>query len=195
MRLFVAVELPKKARHAIVALEKKLAPVVSAGGTGLRWSRPDQMHLTLAFIGHVDAARAGIITAACAAPFDGTAFDVVFGGLGVFPPGGAPRVLWLGVSRGADALIRLQRVAAERLAAAGVELEARPYSPHITLARWKFSRAADAHRVRDLKPEPRAIPASVHVVTLFESRQSAVGSVYTPLTSSSLAPAHGHPLQ
>ena len=195
MRLFVAIELAEDVRSTITAVQTELAPVLSAGGGTLRWSRPDQMHVTLAFIGHVETPRAEAIAGVCRERIDMKPFSVAFGGIGVFPPRGAPRVLWLGMVRGAEPLIRLQSLVAERLGAIDVALEGRPFHPHITLARWRVSRPSDARRVHDFEQDGREIPASVSAVTLFESRQSAAGAFYTPVISSALAGAREHPLQ
>lgn len=194
MRLFVAVELSEDAKQAIVAAQKRLGRTIDTG-PGLRWSRPDQMHVTLAFIGEVDASRASSIVDAGAPPIAMRPFDVAFAGLGVFPPRGAPRVLWLGASAGAEHLVRLQRIVADRLLSAAVELDDRPFHPHVTLGRWKQSRPSDAGRVLQAGRKDMTAGTTVADVTLFQSRTSPDGAVYTPLCKTALAGPLEQPLQ
>jgi 2'-5' RNA ligase len=167
MRLFAALEIAPDAREAIVALQRRLAPAVGGPDAALKWNRPDQMHLTLVFIGSVDPVAAAAIIGACQAPIASKPFELAFAGIGVFPPRGAPRVLWLGVGAGADDVRRVQVEVAGRLAAAGVPLEARPFHPHVTLARWKASRGADARRVAAVRVGGASIRTISEAVTLF----------------------------
>jgi 2'-5' RNA ligase len=189
-RLFAAIELEEPARHEVASLQKRLAAQVSGPDAMLRWSRLDQMHLTLVFIGPVDPQRAATIVAAGEPPIAVAPFGLSLAGIGVFPPRGAPRVLWLGVEEGAESVIRLQHIVAGRLAAAGVELEARPFHPHVTLARWQESRGAEGRRVRGADAGRSAIRTMVDAVTLFESRPGPGGSIYTPIARTPLEAGH-----
>jgi RNA 2',3'-cyclic 3'-phosphodiesterase len=195
MRLFVAIELPETVKQAIVAIQKRIAPAAGGGAATMRWTRPEQMHLTLAFIGNVDQPRSTAVVHALSPPIDAAPFAIALEGLGVFPARGAPRILWLGVTDGARDLIRVQRHVAGRLATAGVTLEARPYHPHVTLARWKSSPPADAQAIDGVQSAGGPIRAGVDRVTLFESRQSPAGSVYTPVAATRLTGADSQNLQ
>ena len=81
-RLFVAIEAPDDVRHRLAALCK--------GVTGARWVKPEQIHLTLRFVGHVDEAEAARIEAGLARLRTST-FTMEASGLGTFPPRRAPR--------------------------------------------------------------------------------------------------------
>src|SRR5262249_60404254 len=105
-----------------------------------KWVRREQMRLTLVFLGGVPEARAAVVVDAIGAAIAQPPFDLTFAGLGVFPPRGAPNVLWIGAGSGADASIALQRELADRVERVGIALERRPFHPHLTLARWKTSR-------------------------------------------------------
>jgi 2'-5' RNA ligase len=148
--------------------------------------RPEQMHLTLAFLGEVENGRGVSVVEAMRADLDALAFAIVFAGLGVFPPHGAPRVLWLGVRAGHDAAIVVQRQVADRLAQAGIAFERRAYHPHLTLARWRT--AAPADRRRALAADRGADIARVNVtaVTLYQSHLSSSGPSYTALAQAAL---------
>src|SRR3954451_21826873 len=95
------------------------------------------MHLTLAFIGDTTEDRAAAIGAAIRGDVPAAPFEMTFGGLGVFPPRGAPKVLWLGVVAGESPAVQLHAVVVTRLAAVGVVPERRCFRPHLTPARWR----------------------------------------------------------
>src|SRR2546426_7761098 len=64
---------------------------------GLKWVKPEHSHLTLVFLGDVEDARVASVVEAVGRDLDISPFDIVFQGIGAFPPRGAPRVLWVGV--------------------------------------------------------------------------------------------------
>src|SRR5262249_48823100 len=140
MRLFVAIELDEAAREAVAEEQRRLARAVA--GHGIRWLRADQIHVTLAFLGEGDAAMAEGVVAAMGRPLPSTSFTMICAGLGVFPPRGAPSVLWLGIRGGRDQVTSVQRLTAERLGALGFPAEARAYHPHLTIARYRERRGS-----------------------------------------------------
>src|ERR1700674_4962536 len=117
MRLFAAVELTDDARAAIVSERQKIATALGAVARSLRFVRAGHMHLTLVFIGEIAEARGGHIVEVMRSDIAQAPFQVVFGGVGTFPRDAAPRVLWLGVVRGAPELVELAALVARRLAA------------------------------------------------------------------------------
>jgi len=147
MRLFVGVAIAghvrREAERVMTALRERLH------GVDARWVPPENLHLTIRFIGHVPDDRGAALLAALEQPLDVEPFDVEFGGCGKFPPRGAPRVLWIGLRRGLPPLSALNDEFNRRVAPFGYEAEARPFSAHLTLARLKdapagasFSRAS-----------------------------------------------------
>ncbi len=187
MRLFVALDLDEAARDAVVRLSKRIARRFDRGD--LRWSNPDQLHLTLAFIGEASDPIAAAIQDAMGPPIDMPAYSLVLGGLGVFPPRGAPRVLWIGSIRGGRETIDLQRVVADRLAGIGVELERRPFHAHLTLGRWRESGERDRRTVLELADTGEVAGTAVDHVTLYQSRLSPHGAAHTALVTTMLHPA------
>lgn len=111
------------------------------GARGVAWVSPENLHVTLKFLGHVDEARLepmrGALGGAAAA---GPPFDLAITGLGAFPTAARPRVLWAGVGRGAEALAALAAAVERALAALGVPPEDRPFSAHVTLGRVREPR-------------------------------------------------------
>ncbi|HXI32185.1 MAG TPA: RNA 2',3'-cyclic phosphodiesterase [Vicinamibacterales bacterium] len=186
MRLFIAADLPDTIRVALAAEHRRIGSALAESGSSLKWVKPEQAHLTLVFIGNVDDARVPAVVEAIRADIDAPPIDAVFEGAGVFPPRGAPRVLWIGVGAGAGELVDLQRVLASRIAALGLPLEDRAFHPHLTLARWRESRPAD--RDRALAAAPRGVVGRARIdgATLYQSRLSPAGPSYTALARATL---------
>src|SRR5262249_16826306 len=145
MRLFLAIDLDDVSRAAIAKEQARLRTACEAGSP-MRWVGPDQMHLTLVFIGQVDDERGARMGEAFARRVDRRAFDLMFGGIGVFPAPGAARALWVGTLEGHVELAALQRELAARAVQLGAVIEQRPFSPHLTIARWKSSKPSDRRR-------------------------------------------------
>jgi 2'-5' RNA ligase len=105
----------------------------------------------------------------------------------MFPAHGPPRVLWIGIGRGEQEMIAVQRELAGRVRRLGIELEDRAFHPHLTLARWRESRAVDRSRIA--QAVATSVIARVHVdhATLYRSRLSPSGSSYTPLARATLS--------
>jgi RNA 2',3'-cyclic 3'-phosphodiesterase len=188
MRLFVAVDLSRAAQDAMAAEQKRIAAALGREGAPLKWVRPDQAHLTLVFLGSVDAARVPPLVEAVGRDLDAAPFDMVIGGIGVFPSRGAPRAVWAGVAAGARELTGLHQALAARIVEQGVALEQRPFHPHLTLARWPGSRGADRGRALATARPDAIARQRVAWATLYESRISSSGATYHSLTRATLAP-------
>jgi RNA 2',3'-cyclic 3'-phosphodiesterase len=184
MRLFVGVELDDRVREAAAAigesLRRELGQRVDA-----RWVPPENLHITLWFLGEVDESRVESTMDALTRRFDEAAFDVEIAGLGAFPPSGPPRVLWLGVTSGANPLARVHAELARRLEPIGYEPERRAYSAHLTIARVKnVSRGVSAREIRSLLEAHHPADAGrcrIEGVTVFRSRVSSKGATYEAL--------------
>ena len=127
-RLFVGVGLPASCKTALLSLDPDL--------TGLRWLTAEQLHLTLSFIGDVEAAAEDRLHEALSevrvAPF----FLPLYG-VGVFNVRGRPSVAWAGVGKGHPHLFALHRRIQDAVLHAGLEPDLKPFHPHITIARAK----------------------------------------------------------
>lgn len=167
MRLFVALRLTEELQDALCAGMDRLRRQARRG----RFSRRENLHLTLAFLGDVPVSRLPAVRGAMEAAARGAEpFALRLAGAGRFRREGGD-VWWAGVER-EQALLDLAAALAVRLRAAGFPLEARDFSPHLTLARQ-----VDAP---GLRPEELALPAAAQPVTgmsLMES--SRPGGVLT----------------
>jgi RNA 2',3'-cyclic 3'-phosphodiesterase len=189
MRLFVAVDVDDRTRARIARVIDALRTGMEAAASAARisWITPDRLHLTLQFIGAVSEDLAGAIQARLGPALDVPAFELRFGGIGTFPPGGRPRVVWLGIDRGADGLRALHAEVDRRLRDVPFPRESRAFSPHLTVARFKHAGTrADVDRLTQLALEP-AGGCTIDHVTLYHSRLSPRGPTYTPLLVTPLA--------
>jgi 2'-5' RNA ligase len=149
---------------------------------------PANLHITLWFIGDLADARLAQFRAAASEPFRTRAFELQFGLPGLFPPAGAPRVLWIGIDSGVEHLRSLHDELQPRMVALGFEPEHRAYAPHLTIARIKDIRRSDAALLRNALDLPvERFAADVGAVTLFRSHTSPTGAQYEPLLRVPLA--------
>lgn len=188
MRLFVAVELEAGVASAAVALTDELRRRVSrlAPAARITWIPEDRLHLTVRFIGAADDEAAGAIHAALDDPLDTPRFPLTLAGAGAFPPRGAPRVLWAGLEEGRDSLEQVEREVTRRLSAAGIAPDARPYRPHLTLARVREAAGLSAANLFTGIGPIRLGTMQVEAITLFESRLSPKGPAYIALQRTAL---------
>ena len=179
-RLFFAVGISGDAARALGSLSSRLEE--SAIRDCLRFVAIEQAHYTLRFLGEqsperqASAVRAGYLTASGA-----RSFELVPHTLGVFPDERRPHTLWIGVGRGSVEMKALAERLGAALAAEGFSPEARPFVPHLTLARVKRRPPAAAMRALLAKPHEAIAPLRVEAFTLMESRSSPSGVRYVPL--------------
>jgi 2'-5' RNA ligase len=175
VRLFLALELPAQVRAALADVQERLR----AGEPGWRFVHPQGVHLTLRFLGEVPEPRLLELSPRWrAAASSAEPADVEVAGLGIFPPRGRPRVLWIGLQdRSGGALAALAQALEAEARAAGFPPEDRPFAPHLTLAR-----AAAEGRPRRSVLELGLLGAfRAESVTLFRSVPGRGGAVYTAL--------------
>jgi 2'-5' RNA ligase len=195
VRLFIAIEIDDEAKRAIAREQKRLADAIAL--SGLRWTRPEQMHMTLVFLGEIAEQQLEPIVSSLKSFEQGVPtrqFEMTFGGAGVFPARGAPRVLWLGLTGGEQTVTSVQGEISRRLAQldAHESQEDRPFHPHMTLARWRTSRskpgADDRRRLTegirsggDTRTIARTRVGSIALFRSTPSPEAGAGPTYTPL--------------
>ncbi|MFQ5838038.1 MAG: RNA 2',3'-cyclic phosphodiesterase [Thermoplasmata archaeon] len=134
MRAFIAVDF--EASDRLLGLLKAL----SSSEARLRVVRPENLHITLKFLGNVDEGMVPSIVDIMKRSAEGVPpFTVILRGSGAFPSLKSPRVLWIGVEDG-DPLVTLAHRLAARLEDLGFPGEKRRFSLHLTVARVKASR-------------------------------------------------------
>jgi RNA 2',3'-cyclic 3'-phosphodiesterase len=135
VRLFVALEIPAAVRENLVTLMKELSALdKQSSGKKARWVRPENLHVTLKFIGETAPNTLDEIVAALSLVRSDEPAELQFRGLGFFPDEKRPRVLWAGI----DASPNLAAVAGDieqQFEPPGFPREKRAFTPHLTLAR------------------------------------------------------------
>lgn len=188
MRLFVAAEIAAAVVGELAACGEELRRrSTQAPHARITWVPPDRLHVTVRFIGEVDKPRARAIAAALEPMLRVAPFALEIHGVGTFPERGAPRVVWAGIGRGADALGAVEAEVSTRLDQCGVPREPRPYHPHVTLARVREPGGLRTAAWLEGLTDRRFGVAPVNAITLFESRPSPRGHVYVVLRHTSLA--------
>ena len=186
MRLFVALNFPKKERERIRRATRSLRET----DMPVRWMLTDQLHVTLKFLGEVRRERLGELEQAITRVTSTTrAFVTKFGGCGAFPSVRQPRVIWLGL--GANPELRCLKQDLEySFGDVGFEAETRAFHPHITLGRADDRDGAGAFRGLDdaLAGLDCAGEVKVTSVDLMMSQTSSQGSKYTVLSAARLVP-------
>lgn len=176
VRLFFAIELNDGLR---TALHHAIAPL-RAAQPGLAWVPAEKLHLTMKFLGDVDdTAASRLADAANEVTAHRATFDMTLGGAGAFPNFRRARVVWMGVE--ADPRLELLHHDLELgCAAAGFELEGRPFRPHITLARVRTPLRLEEARsfARAARRVAFAASAEVRAVGLLDSSLGSSGSGY-----------------
>ena len=190
MRLFVALEIPAAVRDNLAALINDLrAADASSSRNKARWVRPENLHVTLKFIGNVDAGKIDPIRDALAEVCSGSAVELHFRGMGFFPNEKRPRVLWAGIE-GSPNLAPLAASIDARLEKLGIPRETREFSPHLTLARFDPPSISETLRTVAQENGAREFGAlSTGEFHLFESKTRPTGAEYTRLSSFTFAKA------
>ena len=169
-RLFVAVDLPELTRQLLVDIDPHIR--------GVRWTEPDQMHLTLSFFGDVrEDVELKLREKLSAIAFG--AFFLPVNGVGSFSSRGAPKIIWIGVGKAHPHLFQIHKRVQEAALAAGLEPELRPWHPHITIARC---RDVSAQALRKFLQSNAGFDAGlirVEAFHLYSSKLTPAGPIHT----------------
>ena len=132
IRSFIAMELPQDLKVQLAKLQSRL----KTDRPRVKWVSPDGIHLTLKFLGDVDAARIAQVTQAMTEAVKGIqSFELTVGQLGVFPNPQKVQVVWVGLEGDLTTLDSLYRQLEDSMAKIGFPPENRGFKPHLTLAR------------------------------------------------------------
>jgi RNA 2',3'-cyclic 3'-phosphodiesterase len=184
LRTFIAIDIPEFVRSTVAGLQEHLKRDVA----GVRWVNPENIHLTLKFLGDVHGGDLVRIQNAMAQAAGGVRpFSLSTAGIGAFPGLNRPRVIWVGIDGQTDALQSLNRRLLNRLAAAGFNGDKRKFSGHLTIGRGKGN--VNPVRLIDSIRAVKAFSAKMFRVDrfiLFKSDIRPTGAVYTALYQQAL---------
>lgn len=171
MRLFIAIDIPDRARQVLKDIQDS--------NLEMRWTTPETMHLTLRFVGDTDEELKNSLVRALA-DIDHFSFEMTINGLGYFPPGKYPKILWAGIQEN-DSLMELQEKVEEACRKAGLDAEERSFKPHVTIGRVQG--ASKKEVLSFINEHNRLIFEDIPVkkFILYESKLYPNGAIHTPL--------------
>ena len=185
MRAFIAIEMPPVVTGELKGLQKRL----QQSGVKARWVRPENIHLTLKFMGDIDPLKVETVSGAMRVAAGRFApFELSVRGLGVFPQLKRARVLWAGLGGAVSDLIELQQELDAALENCGFEPEKRTFRGHLTLARFR-QRVDPTGLQKALQDAGRVDTAkwTASSLVLFQSTLTPSGPIYAQLASHPLA--------
>jgi 2'-5' RNA ligase len=179
VRLFVAVEIPPAVRESLAALIRDLHAIASQP----KWVRAENLHVTLKFIGETPPTKLEAIRGTLAAARSGQEVTLDFRGLGFFPNEKHPRVFWAGMEASPNLKILASEIE-QRLEKLGIPQEKRPFSPHLTLARFESPKLAEKLHAAIRENAAREFGSfRTSQFHLIESKLKRSGAEYTTLES------------
>ena len=174
-----------------LALSSAVRQIGQADIRGVRTVRPDGIHLTLKFLGDIEAGRVAEVSEAIDRATAGLdPFDLGLGKAGVFPNWRSPRVLWIGLDGDLEALGRLHEAVEREIVALGLEADNRAYQPHLTLGRVRDNATSEGKRRASEVLSGLKIPAGLRIhgnhASLMRPTFTQRGAVHDALFSASL---------
>jgi 2'-5' RNA ligase len=181
-RIFCAVELPNSLREKLAQHIRRLrraVPQVRAS-----WSRPDNIHLTIKFLGEIHKSRVPNLSKAVELVAESfSAFPVIAERTGVFPTQGPPHVVWIGSTDVAGKLARLHNRVEDECAAAGFPKDKRRFHPHLTLARLRKPEGTGALAAAHIELGFEPVEFNLTKLSVIRSELRSEGSEYTMIST------------
>jgi RNA 2',3'-cyclic 3'-phosphodiesterase len=184
MRTFIAIDLPDEIKNALAQLRDRL----KKSGADVKWVEPQNIHLTLKFLGEIDEKQLPAIIEIMEEVASGSKeYLLRLSSVGAFPRMESPRVIWVGVDQGDQETKEIALMLENGLSGLGLPKEERPFSSHITIGRVR----SVLHKGK-LTEELKAAEISegkefvVTKMTLFKSSLSPKGPVYDALKETNL---------
>ena len=183
MRLFVAIELTPEVRDALQEVQNALGRATD----GVRWVRPELLHLTVKFLGETPDGEAPRVAGALArSAARSKRFEMQLTECGCFPPRGPVRIVWVGTHDGSGALQECVNAVEDEMEGIGFPIESRAFSPHLTIGRAKEGRSAGAVRSAVEGGKVKPVRQSVCELTQMSSVLSPKGPSYNVVSRAKL---------
>jgi len=178
LRSFIAIELPGEVKSALSDLQREFKEC----GADVRWVKPDNIHLTLKFLGDIHEDTIGAVQKIMEGACKGySSFNLELNGAGTFPHMKSPRVVWTGL-QDSEILSQLQNEIERGLSTIGFKKEARRFVPHLTLGRFRSmqKRAQLLEKIGQYQ-EKKICSFAVNSVVLMKSALNPIGAQYTKM--------------
>jgi RNA 2',3'-cyclic 3'-phosphodiesterase len=185
MRTFIALELSQEVRAELSRLEAE----IKKAEADVKWVVPENIHLTLKFLGDVDEDKIGRIKETLDGISSGIkSFEISLFKLGGFPNLNYPRVIWVGIDKGCSEVEKIAALVEAKLAELSFEKEDRPFSAHLTIGRVKSGKNKIALKEAISSLSARPASCLISHITLFQSTLTPHGPIYTALHKAALNP-------
>lgn len=185
-RTFCAIELPDSVRTQLQEHARRVREAVPEANAS--WSKPENVHLTLKFLGNVSTNKLTNVSAtASRIASEFSPFQIRVGGTGVFPKPSRAQVFWIRVYDLSGRLSELQGRLEDECAREGFAKEKRAYQPHLTIARIRNPEGARRLAETHLQTNFSFIDFTVTEFVLFRSQLSPKGSIYTAISKHELS--------
>jgi len=189
IRSFIAIELPEEVKTGLHRLQAELK---LPQHNFVKWVAPQSIHITLKFLGNISPQKVAEVTRVMEQASHGVSpFQVDISEVGAFPNLRQPRVLWLGIRGEIDKLAAWQKRIDDGLAPLGFTKEARPFTPHLTLARLREGvSSGDRRDFGELvmkTPVEANYKVNVNSLSLMKSQLLPTGAVYSRLAEVKLS--------
>jgi 2'-5' RNA ligase len=184
IRAFIAVEIDQPNKQKILDLISDL----KKSEADVKWVTQDQMHLTLKFLGNIDKIKIPEITDAMrSSAQDLTSFTITFSKIGAFPNLNHPRVIWIGIDKGAENLKTITEKIETGLEKLGFKREGREFKPHLTLGRVRTSKNMP-ELTKLIKEANFSSEGEIQIseLILFQSTLTQKGAIYTKIGTAAL---------
>lgn len=206
MRAFLAIELPPEIKTFLSKLQNKLKAATEDVhphtnwknniryqpiGVGVKWVEPENIHLTLKFLGEINEEQLSRITQIMeSVSQENSPYTIEISSLGAFPKIEAPRVLWVGAEKGSKETKGIAKALEEKIQKLGIPKEERAFSSHITIGRTRsaINRLKLIEELKKLEGyfSGKEQAFTVEKITLFKSTLSSRGPTYEVLQQTSL---------
>ena len=180
MRIFIAIELSDEIKDTLAQFISHL----KYAGADVKWVEKNNIHLTLKFLGEITEEKLQKVESALEIVCGQTApFEISLKDIGAFPRIEAPRVIWVGLGKGAREAANLAKKIDEALSKLGFQEEARPFAAHLTIGRVRSpkNKSALKDKLTTYNLEFTTKPQSVLSVNLYQSTLTPKGPIYTKL--------------
>ncbi|MGA1874664.1 MAG: RNA 2',3'-cyclic phosphodiesterase [bacterium] len=188
IRSFISIDIEGQVREKIRGFQEELIKKVAEMGIRVSWTRPESIHLTLKFLGDIPVNHVNPILDALKRAVAGVeTFTMKIEGLGAFPNFRNPRVIWIGISEGAESLQKLQPRIEQELVRLRFPKEKKRFNAHLTMGRIRSEgKVAALSDILASIPSPVAGLTAVRDIRLMKSELHPSGAIYTELGRISL---------
>ncbi|MEZ0345429.1 MAG: RNA 2',3'-cyclic phosphodiesterase [Infirmifilum sp.] len=185
LRVFVAVKVEN---GSVLEQIKRLQDELERAGLKAKMVELENMHITLQFIGEIPREKVLLIQKNLQ-EIKTPPFTISLEGVGAFPNPRNPRVIWIGIKKGAEELTSLAKRTAQAIMQARVKIESEDFTPHLTIARVKAPINSEVRRILDANTSTFFGEQLVSKFSLIKSTLTPKGPIYTDLAEYNLKEA------